>query len=689
MRSSHLRFTPEQEAKLGAYLSQRMESLRQDNAERIRTDLKAWARYDLDVRTRDAIDGDIWKLSNLPIPAFAMICEHFTSRCEDGTVAETPFFNFQAVNVLDEQKALVYDRYFNWKIADQAKAHEALLESNLPVFIQRAAILKATYLKEESTWSEYDVRVLHDIETEQPVEILDHGPIIEDDPDSAFEEQPDPLSVIAKEEPVKMRKHLRADPTFVFSDDQHYWDFPANGINRRHMLYCGPKSEQVSTERFFCPMDAASVDAADVVMELSDRTFAWFQAMWLERPDYSWATYGPQFVVGDAQPKTERTQDNLIGVTPDRRNPENRAYDTQNPVREVAEFWVRRDVLGDGKRDPQEFVVYMDVQLKVLVYYEWQAKICPDMRRPYTVTSLCKRPNRWCGESIWGRGERLFEAVDRLFNGEFYRTLQQGNPPKGGDPNATTDEVDTIEFNPNKYYPLKQGKTMDDLLSYAKVPDTNQRTQMVLEFIIFWIQLWLGVSNIAQGDYAAVPENSTKYGIQKTLQEASMLGRRWIRRKILSDEEHLTKLVKIAISTLPKNAQETFEFADGDTRQLAVLAAAEIKTLNVHVKIIESQHHEENDIERCNAALGVQERFFTQLNPEVRAAMRPLLSEMLIDLGFKNPDELLPDFMAMPLTESMMGGDPTKSGMPGVPGVQSTAVPKSEPEGAPSNANAS
>jgi hypothetical protein len=620
-----------------------------------------------------------------------MICEHFVSRLEDSTSADSPFFHFQAINVQGEQQRLVFDRYFGFKM-EQGKVRSTMADSNLSTFIQGASILKAVYSKELSSWREYDTPVLHDRQTQQPVEILNHGPILQED---EFVDMPDPVGPMGRMgqamgmniQPT-MRKHLRADPTFVLDmQNRHYWALPADGVNKSQVLYAGAKSEQVNYDRFFCPMDARSVDEADAVMELQDQQGSWERSMWLERPWCKWQDWEAQVMTGNAskKPIDQIAQNGTpLAPTPNDPRPENRSYDTLNPLRRVALFWVRRDVLTDGKGAPQEFAVWVDLDLNVIIYYEWQALLCPDKLRPYSVTALSKPPNRWCGVSIWERGEKLFDAVDRLFNGEFYRTLQQANPPKGGDPTAAVDEPDEIAYDPTKYYQLKQNRKMEELLSYAKVPDTNQRTQMVLEFIIFWIQLWLGVSNIAQGDYAAVPDNSTKYGIQKTLQEASMLGRRWIRRKLASDEDHLSKLVKITIASLPENQVETYEFTDGDMRQLATINSADVKTLQINVKIVEEQHHEAQDIERCNAALAVQERFFSQLNPEVRAAMRPFLVEILTQLNFKDPERALPDFTAQPLTESMLGGSLKENagamgaGAPATPPAQEKAVPSTQ-----------
>ena len=671
-RTSNLRFTEQQENDLAPYLLERLSSLQADNQDRINVDQEAWRRYKLDVKNRLNIQSSIWRLSNLPVPVFPMVMEHFVSRCEDATIGEKPYFHFEAVGNADARKTMLYDRYFNWKLDDQARVHEALQDKQLSVFIQKATIQKAVYDRQVARWIDREKRILYDKAKGEPVEILGFGPVIEKDRDNPWFEQldpiqPPPLSLDPGALPEgvppapKTRWHLQVDPTVILEnmagDGVYEWKLPPDGIDREEIIYAGAKSQNVLYDRFLCPIDAKSVDEADVVCELDDKPLTWYRKNWLERPWCRWADYESTLKSGDATPKTgiQSTQN-----SPDRQ-PEARSFDRVNPVRRVLEFWVRRDVLGNGNGEPQEFVCFLDPELKKLIYYEYQAKVCPDFKRPYTITAIGKIGNSWCGVSIWERAKEIFESVDRLFNGEFFRSLQQANPPKGGDPTVAVEEPKNIEYDPIKYYELQQGKTMDDLLTYAKVPDTNQRSHMVAEFMIFWLQLWLGISNIAQGDYAAIPENSTKYGIQKTLQEASMLGRRWIRRVISSDEDHLTKLVLITIVTLPENQKETFEFADGDSRQAAELDAAEIRSLRMHVTLVMSQKHEEQMVERAQTALAAQEKYFLQLSPEVRAAMRPLLLEILTSLGYKDVEALLPAVQAMPLHPSMMGGEPLQN----------------------------
>jgi hypothetical protein len=657
-RSTNFVLNQEQEGRLITFLMEKHTALLQDNGDRMTKDREAWDRYNLEVKEREARNDEIYTLSNIPVPVYAMIMEHFVSRSEDSTTGDKPYFHFDAVGVQGEVNAMRYDRYFNWKLDEQGKVHDALQDNQLPVFIQCAAIQKAVYTKDVCRWIDRDKLVLHDRASGEVIEIANHGPIIKDE--DQWTEQLDPVQPAAKPgrgaNPAT-RMHLNADPSFVLDPKKHAWKKPADGLKRSYTIYAGAKSENVAYDRFLCPSDAESVDAADVVQEMQDRNFTWFYDQWIERPWCRWRDKVGIFKAGDATSKADKGS-MVAGQKKTEDTKAGQVRDTINPIRKVIECWVRRDVLGDGTGAPQEFVCWLDPEARLLVFYEWVAKICPDMKRPYTVTAIRKLPKRWYGKSIWEVGKRIFESIDRLFNGEFYRAIQQANPPKGGDPTAAVEEPEDIGADPTMYHKMKKGRTIDELLAYAKIPDTNARSQMILEYLVYWLQLWLGISNLAQGDYQAVNTNATKYGIQKTLAESSMLGRRWIRRLIAAQEEHLTKLVMITIVTLPENAQETFEFTDHDQVMTETLNNTDVRKLTVHASIVMGQGHEEQDIERAKTALSVQEKYFEQLNPPVRDAMRPLFIEILNDLGYKTAEDLLPVFDAVPVGTSSLGGDP-------------------------------
>lgn len=664
------------------YLAEKWESVRGDNAERIREDTESWERYNLDVARRKGVAASIYPLSNIPLPVYAMCVDNIASRIENATNGDEPYIKFQAVGNEDEEKAQLYTDFFGWKL-DQGGVHKALLDSQLATVIQNAQISKAVYDREQIEWMDYESNVLHDRTTGNPVETVTNGPVIQDE--DQWLEQPDPIGVLGQignalggNIQPRMRQHLQSDPSLIFDENKHYWAPASDGIKRSYTVFSGAKSENVRFDRFFASMDAPDIEKTDT-MELQDRALDWYRSMWLDRPWATWAMYEPQIKSGDASSKVTDPMQNLgTGLPTLDKRVENRSYDHVNPVRRVIECWVTRDVLGDGKLAPQKFCVWWDIDLQICVTYEWTAKLAPDFRKPYSPCSLVKEPNRWCGKSIWKRGKDVFNGIDRLFNGVYYRTLQQSNPPKGGDPSAAREEPTDIAYDPTKYYEMVPGKTIDDLIQYAKVPDTNQRSDTVMKFLIDSVQLWLAVSNLAQGDYSDVPKNNTATGIDSTMQESSIQRRSAIRRKLEADEEHLTKLVKIIIATMKKD--EVFEFEDGDVRKSQTILAADVRTLNVHVKVIEQQRFREADIKRCQAALKTIMPYFQQLNKEVRGVMRPFILEILHNLGFKKAEEQLQEFEGIPMSSEMGGQlEMGPNGQPQLPQPEAPADSLNQP----------
>ena len=171
------------------------------------------------------------------------------------------------------------------------------------------------------------------------------------------------------------------------------------------------------------------------------------------------------------------------------------------------------------------------------------------------------------------------------------------------------------------------------------MPNVDIRTQDLIDFVFGIVQLWLGVSNMAQGDYQALAPANTATGVEATLREASKIGRRWMRRIVKGFEGHLTKLVQIAMATLDE--EEVFEYMEGDVREFAVMTPDMIRDLSINARVILSQDQGQRAIEKANLALQTQERYF-QSPPEMRPFMRPMLKRILDAMGYEKTDELLP-----------------------------------------------
>lgn len=661
MRTTNFVLTADQEAKLVDYLFLRVDALRQTNGARIEADKKSWKRYLNDARDRKQ-EGSIYELSNLHMPITGMIVDHFVSRTEDEVAGEAPFFHFEAVGPSDRPQAVDFNHYFNWKLDTKGKVHVALKEAFVPAFVQRATILKAVHVDQRKQWIDRDRKVLVDLTTKQPVQVPNHGVVVEGEdewvemgdpvaaaPETLNAERSTPNAEVSDPKP-QTRLHLKVDPTLVFDPTRHEFQLPPAGLKREEVLYRGGKSVIVPSDRFLCPMDAPSIDEADVCAEERDEDLAWFRSMWLERPWARWAESEHSFTTGDASAKTARDSE-------DSTQRENLSFDRLNPRRRVIEFWVRRDVLEWGV--PQEFVIFLDTESRKPIFYEFQAKVCPDFKRPFTALTVTKcKPGSWCAEeSLAEKIIQYQDGYDRQFNAYLYRNWMQANPIKWMNPQATVEEEEDLVFDPQKVYHGKPGKTIDDFVSFKGIPDLDQNTKDLADAILYLLQLWLSVSNLAQGDYSDIPQNNTATGVKQAIAESSKLNRRWIRRLIAGFEEHLLKIVEITAATFPDNAQETYDFTEGEDHFTGQVTAKEIRQFDINVRLVVSSRYDAEQAEAAQKAMEVQTLYFEALvNPAVAAARRPLLIQILESLGFKNAHELLPAPAQMMAPPALMAG---------------------------------
>jgi hypothetical protein len=666
-RRSNFILTEEQERELVTYAIQRVAQLKTDNAERIQADKRSWEAYENDVKWREGNPDAIFKLSNLHLPLTAMVVENFISAAEEAIVDEAPFFQFEPVGPSDVQRVRPYNEYYDWKLNTKAKTFTNLQDGVLPIHLQRAAIFKAVFEEDTKRWIDRDRDVLFDRITGQAIEIVNHGPIIKDE--DQWEERPDltampppeatPDDVAAWQPPT--RQHLVADPTFVLDETVHEWRKPPAGLERSEVLYRGPKSVQVDYDRFLAPNNAKSIEEAEIVAELYDKDVPWFGRMWQdERPWAKWPEAKAEFESGDATEKTpgESKDDTKEAL----------GFDTKNPKRSVIEVWMRRDVLGWGT--PQEFVLFIDDKSQKAIFYDFQAKVCPDFKRPFTAIAAGKTKDRWWGLSLPEKVQQYQLEADKQMNGELHRNKIRSNPFKGGDKTALKDPEQELIADPEAYIEVKQNRQLAEAVQTVTLPDNDTRTQFIVDYVIAQVQRWLGVSDISQGDYSKVPENATAYGIEKTVAQGTKIGRRWIRRIVRGFEEHVLKLVQIAMATLPKNATEVFQFTEGEEWKIGQLTATEIREIEINVKLRLKKVQDQQTIERANAALDVQQRWFAT-PPMLQQFAKPLFAEILQTLGFENVDELLP--MIPPMMPM---------GAPGMP-VAGQGGPPMGPEGGP------
>ena len=646
MKESNLKLTEKQEEDLVKYVLERVDQLKEDNRERIEMDRISWRTYNNDRDDRISPDS-IFEKSNLSVPMTTLIVDHFMARAEDEITGTSPYFKFEAQGAGDIKSAEAFDKYFNWKLEDRGETRERLEEAYLHIFVQRAVVLKAVYEEDVSVWYDHERKALFNNETQDFEDMPDMGPILEGE--AQFLPEMNPMT-------GETELRLSTDPTFQMLPGVHEFQPFPDGIPTQQVKYKGPRSEVVDSDRFLCPSKAESVEKADILVELYDKDLNWVREIFYDREWLNFSDYSEK-IKRDGNPRSE--------IDKNKDSQEDLTFDSEkNPSVPVLECWVKRDVLGTGH--PQEFCVFIDPETKKPLYYEYVAKLTPDNRRPYSVVSIGRERNRWCGPSLPERIKIFQDYIDRQFNAQSYRNELAANPIVGVNAQAVEDEPEDVELHAGKIFQLKDQYTIDDFINFAAVPNVDTRTQDLIDFVFGIVQLWLGVSNMAQGDYQALAPANTATGVEATLREASKIGRRWMRRIVRGYEDHITKLVQVAMATFDE--EEAYEYLEGDVRELAVMSPEMIEKIDINVRVVLSQDQGQRAIEKATLALQTQERFF-QSPPEMRPFMRPMLKRILDAMGFENTEELLPpEAPADPKTEAeimkMMGDNAAQGESP-------------------------
>ena len=485
MPQRHLVLTQKQESDLVAFLDKRLADLRKENQERIDAD----KRSDLDYRNSKnyrALPASVWSHSNMSIPLTSWVVDHFSARTEEEIFGRMPIASFGPEGPADQDLAEGFDRWANYKLFKLGEVHEDLLEAQNTQWTHRAQILKAIYVEDVDEWQENNVPVLHDKTTQQPVQILGHGSIIQG------QDKFTPVTDIITGQEVQQ---LDADPTFKLDPQKHYFAPSPTPIPFRDVAYAGPKSHEVDGDCFHAPPDARTLDDADAIAEYYDKPLHWLQARFIDRPWLNWDQFNNSLAKNNAKRKTE-------GDRADKAKFARTIADPESATFGIVECWIERDVLGWGK--PQRIVVWMERKTNTLVDYEFQKKVTPNGRHPYTAIA-CWKPHGgkyWWGYSLVEMVRGFQEYVDIQWNRHSFRNSINANPIIAQNPDAIVEKKSFHEMKPYDSVTLEEGKSIEDWLQAFAFPKLDLDTQDLIEKAIYWCNFWLGISNIAQGDYS-------------------------------------------------------------------------------------------------------------------------------------------------------------------------------------------
>jgi hypothetical protein len=653
----HLQLTEERENKLVQYFDKRLKELDSDNRDRINADKKSDKDYENSKKER-AKPGTVYGESNLSVPIISYVVDHFAGKTEDEIFGRKPMAGFSPEGPADEDTARGLDRWASYKLFKLGKVDVDLMDCSHTLFRHRALFLKGIYFEDSDMWEEHDVSVLHSGKDNQPVLILNHGYVIEGR--DKFIDAIDPVT----NQPVQV---LEKDPTVALdpNDPSKYFFHPLKKpIRFKDVNYSGPQSCEVDSDCIRIPNNARSLAEADCIVEYYDKSISWVRGRFLDRGFRKWDDYKNQI--------SNKTPDRKTNDERKKAGKESLLFDLENSSVAIAEIWIERDVLEWGQ--PQRAVYWFDYKNKVLIDYEFQKKVTPSGRHPYDAIAIGKTKRYWWGLSIPEMLDQFQEYVDKQFNRQSFRNGINSNPIVAQNPNAIEETVSFNELKPYDVVTLKDNKTIQDWLQAFVFPNAETNTDELIDKVIYWINFWLGISNIAQGDYSDVPQNTTLGGQEASLQAASKLSRRWSRRVTNGFESHLTKLVQIALATM--NPQEVYVYLEGDKEQAAFITEDSVRDFLVNAKLIVAKENSTQKLQEQQMTLQTIQQYMI-LPPQQQLVVRPVMKKILFLLGHDDVDALLPLPMVPqvdPMTGQVVMVPATAQNLPPAP----TAAPEAE-----------
>lgn len=326
---------------------------------------------------------------------------------------------------------------------------------------------------------------------------------------------------------------------------------------------------------------------------------------------------------------------------PDSMEPDNRRINA--PVT-LIEAYLRCDPLDTGR--PVRIYAVFAPEADLLIRCDYLENITPGGTVPIFPLRWWKVPNRIAGRGYPDVYEDPNDQIDALHNAAEWRDRFAAQPISGfhrsalADPDSLDGEMDL-----SKPVELAEGKSIADFIEFAAVPDLSSRTIELMNQVLQMQQMRTGITSASQGELKGVPSANTATGTRDIISRGSTL----LKWPIDDVRQDLLKAVAYAVKLLYANqdTDETFNWGEGDARELIELKVEEVRDMDVDVTFELSQTQNQELMQNAQAAVGFIQTYLAIPEPE-KAAVRPLFVQLLNTLGFRNAEQSIREPIPMP-----------------------------------------
>ncbi len=284
--------------------------------------------------------------------------------------------------------------------------------------------------------------------------------------------------------------------------------------------------------------------------------------------------------------------------------------------------------------------VIFSPDLHILFAADYLSNITPGGILPVFPVRVNRIPGRIFGRGYFEKYENTDKAIDRQFNLITYRNRAHAHVWTAFQPDALADDAEgeDIEMDPLKPHKLKPDKTINDLIGFATAPDSNARSENILNSLMQMAQMRSGITSAAQGELKGVPSAQTATGTRDLQSRGATI----VKAPIDEQVADITAIVGYDVMLIYANqdADETFAWGEGREAELLKIEANVVRGIRSNVKLTMTQAQNQRKYEAASQAIQTI-MIYVQLPEMEKPSARYAFVQALNAIGFHNAEDII------------------------------------------------
>ena len=643
---------------------------------------------------RSYLIGGIFAESNLTVPLSRRIAQQQIARAVNYFLGTEPWFGAYPVGKSDEEGADVIDKYC------KHKAHQSDLKGTIMASIEGAVIRGETVTKTiyRQDWTQYKKEAVVAVDASGvPYVATDNDYIYEHDKWGRV-----PLPPETEEEAIAIENAMASGD---MSAVQSVWVLQRDGktqlpagiseptgltfdqqiVPRQKVRYRGAESKPVYYKDFLAPLDAPSLDEADIVAHLYDKPAIEIASIYVSALESGDATTREtaakifesiqELTNADSESKSYARQARPeVGESPGHSKSATDSDGgslegkTGEPVIEIAEIYLHFDADADGVQE--DIVLMIDRSNRRPLFYDYVANRTPNGRRPFEVTRVNRVDGRWHGVGTMEVFQPLQEVVDLLVNRWNLSQSRSGNVIFWN-PELTLEgeENPHLELNGGETYTPKGNIDPENILKVIPLYDIKGRE--IYREIEFFMQVAINMSGVSHVNDAAMLGMDTAK-LATGVKNIERSGQEMFSIYLSQLQDGLEGILReFCIYTLSYlDHEEAFLYTeDEDVQRISINPEDVEESMDMDIRLEMTRYKNEQELVQAQQASAKVIEFYS-LPVELQARTAQLYRQMLKAMQVAHVDEIIQPGYQIPPQGTPSGGamNPqflTDSGMPG------------------------